>query len=323
MPNVSFENAVYPLVDGDSVLDCLLRNGIDIPNSCRSGACQSCMLQAADGDVPEGAQVGLKATYVAQDYFLSCSCRPNDDMRVARIDNASLSAKATVHSIDALNSTVARLRLIPQSDLAYNPGQFLNLVREDGLLRSYSVASVPALDDFIELHIARVEGGRMSGWVHDTLQPGDVVELRGPQGDCFYTPGEPDKPLFLLGTGTGLAPLYGIVRDALHQCHQASIHLFSGSLALEGLYLVDELRALAEAHANFHYYPCALRGEPTEGIDLGAVDEFALQTVPDLKGHRVYLCGAPDMVRLMQRKTFLAGATMKEILADAFLESPA
>jgi len=190
-------------------------------------------------------------------------------------------------------------------------------------VRSYSVASVPQQDPFIEFHVARVEGGRMSTWLHEQARPGDTLELMGPAGNCFYVPGDSGQPLLLIGTGTGLAPLYGIVRDALRQGHTGPIHLFSGSVTPQGLYLVDELCALANAHDTVHYYPCVLRGDGTPGIHEASIDAFALETAGPLKGWKVYLCGNPDIVRTLQRKTFLAGASLNAIYADAFVTSPA
>ena len=84
---------------------------------------------------------------------------------------------------------------------------------------------------------------------------------------------------------------------------------------------MDELRALAIQFPNLRYYPCALQGE-AEGVSIVPVDQLSLKTVPKLNGHKVYLCGHPDFVRMMQRKTFLAGASLADIYADAFLPSP-
>jgi NAD(P)H-flavin reductase len=265
---------------------------------------------------------GLKDTLQTQGYFLACVCKPTEDLHVVEAGDAGKPVAATVASVTALNDTTVELRLRTKESFEYFPGQFANLERPGGLIRSYSIASVPALDADLQFQIALLPGGRMSGWVHDEAKPGDEVHLRGPLGDCFYAPGNSDQALFLLGTGTGLAPLYAIARDALHQNHAGPVHLFHGSLQREGLYLVDALRAMAADHANFHYHPCALE-DSTGGNDVhvGAIDAHALETFPDLKGWRVFLCGHPDLVKLMQRKAFLAGAGLNDIFADAFLPS--
>ena len=87
----------------------------------------------------------------------------------------------------------------------------------------------------------------MSGWFHDDAHIGERVSVLGPSGDCFYVPGKEEQPLLLVGTGTGLAPLYGILRDALRHGHRGPIHLFHGALHKGGLYLVEELRRLVDS----------------------------------------------------------------------------
>jgi ferredoxin-NADP reductase len=211
-----------------------------------------------------------------------------------------------------------RVALESHAPIDYRPGQFINLFRDRTLARSYSIASVPHRDEHIHLHVRRLAGGRMSGWIHGELRPGQTVEIQGPAGDCFYVPGHPEQPLLLIGTGSGLAPLYGIVRDALSRGHGGPVRLFHGSRDLKGIYLVDELRALAGEHPNFGYVPCLSGPEVPAGFAAGRAHEVALREVPDLRGWRLFLCGHPDMVKQAKKRAFLAGASMKDIHADAF-----
>ncbi|NUM52110.1 MAG: 2Fe-2S iron-sulfur cluster binding domain-containing protein [Candidatus Hydrogenedentes bacterium] len=321
MHDIHFQNERYAAREGESVLDCLLRNGFAMPHSCKSGVCQSCIMRAVSGTIPAKAQTGLRDTLRAQGYVLACCFVPEGDVEIALIDTALLRTPGSIESIDPLNATVVRVRVRTEKPIEYRPGQYVNLVRADGLVRSYSLASVPEEDELLELHVAAVPGGRMSGWMHRRDGLGAQVALLGPVGNCFYVPGNAHQPIFLAGTNTGLAPLYGIVRDALRRGHEGPIHLFHGAIRPEGLYLADELRAMASRNANVHYYASVLQGE-ADGVATVPLDQFSLQTVPKLSGHKVYLCGHPDFVRIMQRKTFLAGASLSDIYADAFVPSP-
>ncbi len=322
MPQITFEDITYECPEGTSILSCLQSNGVEVPSSCRAGVCQTCILQLVSGQLPPSAQAGLKDTLKAQGYLLSCVYLPKENITVARANYEGSRIKAVIIDTAPLNDTVLKVRLKPESTPSHRAGQFYNLLLPNGLARSYSIASVPKLDDTIDFQVARVPNGRMSGWLFDEAKPGDTVELLGPQGNCFYVCGAPEQPLLLFATGTGLAPVYGILRDALQQNHTGSIHLFQGSLVREELYLVDELRELATSHSQFKYHPCILKGEPEDNLTVGSVDEIALETCNDLSGWRVFLCGNPAMVKLMQRKAFMAGASMSEIFADAFISSP-
>jgi CDP-4-dehydro-6-deoxyglucose reductase, E3 len=245
MPGIHYAGKDYPFRPGESVLDCLLRHGVQISHSCKSGVCQSCLMRTSAA-VPEVAQKGLKDTLRSQGCFLSCCYRPDTDLLVSPID-PNQRMRAQIIDLSPLSSSVLRVLLQTHDSFTYNPGQYVTLMREDGLARSYSLASLPE-ETSLELHIRKVAGGAMSEWLHTQVQPGTSVWLQGPAGNCFYLSGMSEQPLLLAGTGTGLAPLYGIVRDALTRGHTGPIWLFHGALTAGGFYLTSELSALQQAH---------------------------------------------------------------------------
>ncbi|MBZ0253442.1 MAG: 2Fe-2S iron-sulfur cluster binding domain-containing protein, partial [Candidatus Methylomirabilis sp.] len=211
---IAYEGRVFDCAEGETVLAALARGGVTVPSSCRVGLCQSCLMRAVEGTPPKAARKGLKETWVAQGYFLACSCVPEGDLAVALPDAAATSVRARVVEKSFLSESVVRLRLAPEAAFEYRAGQYVSLARDDGLTRPYSLASVPESDALLEVHVRRAPGGRMSGWIFDGLAEGDALSVRGPAGSCFYVPGREDQPMLLIGTGTGLAPLYGIARDA-------------------------------------------------------------------------------------------------------------
>jgi NAD(P)H-flavin reductase len=250
-------------------------------------------------------------------------CRPKEDLEVALPDDTQAAIPATVKKLELLNEDIMRVMLECHAPIEYKAGQFINLFRDQTLGRSYSLASVPQTDDHLHLHVRRLPQGRVSGWIHEELRPDQSVEIRGPAGDCFYVPGKPEQSMILIGTGSGLAPLYGIIRDALRQGHAGPIRLFHGSRDRRGLYLIGELQDLMAQYANFDYVPCLSGGDVPHGFAAGRAHEVALKKVPDLKNWRLFLCGHPEMVKQAKKKAFLAGASMKDIYADAFNVNPA
>jgi len=319
---LTFEGKNYDCKPGEKVLDCLLRHGVMLPSSCRSGVCQTCLVRAVKGTVPEAAQQGIRDTLQAQNYFLACICEPEGDLEFSLVESAVVRHGAMLVSKELLNDNVIRLRLACEMDFDYRAGQFINLVRPgDEIVRSYSLASLPGEEE-IELHVRRVPEGKMSNWLFDDFAVGESLQFHGPAGDCFYMPSDPDAGLLLVGTGTGLAPLYGIVRDAIEQGHRGPIRLFHASLALPGLYMIDTLRALAAAHDSMRYTPCVLHGEvPDDGLQGNIVD-VVRDEMPSLSGWRVYLCGDPPIVDDLKRMSFLAGAKMTDIYSDPFVFAP-
>jgi NAD(P)H-flavin reductase len=270
-------------------------------------------MRAADpGIVPEVAQTGLKDTWKAGGYFLACQYRPDTDIVVGPVGNDARLA-AVITELARLSESVLRVRLKPAGEFEYRAGQFVTIFRSDGLARSYSVASLPT-EGMLELHVRVLPDGRMSRWLADESPLGVEVQVQGPSGDCFYVGGRDDQPLLLAGTGTGLAPLLGVARDALRQGHRAPIHLVHGAANSRGLYHHDLLAGLSADHQNLSVWQTTLEAD-------GPLDMAVLGRFPSLAGYRVFLCGNPTMVQSLQKRAYLTGAAMDDIHADAFLPS--
>ncbi len=278
-------------------------------------------MRAVRGVIPEPAQKGLTPTMVARKLFLACQCVPTQDLEVALADDVIERTEASVCAIEVLNDEIRGVHIRPPGRFEYRAGQFVRLFMDARTSRNYSLASVPALDDDLIMHVRRVPGGLVSGWIFEHVQRGDTVTISEAFGDCFYLPGRPEQDILLLGTGCGLAPLYGIVRDALNHGHLGRIHLYHGSRDACGLYLNEPLSRLAAIHPNLRYRPCISEGPSADGYCAGTPLGVALEDNPDLTGWRVYLCGNPQMVEAARMQTFLAGAGSAEIFADPFLPS--
>src|SRR5574340_547666 len=319
MADITYQGKTYSCRDGESILDACLRQGVNLPFSCRNGVCHACLQRMVSGELPAGSQKGLKPALVAKNYFLPCVCRPQRDLEFASPAGEDLYFSALVVSREPLSRDVVRIQLEPSRQLEYRSGQFVNLRRADGLCRSYSLASVPGEDDYLELHVKLLKNGAMSNWLIDELQVDGEIELQGPNGDSFYDPQSPGQNLLLVGTGSGLAPLLGITRMALASGHSGQIHLYHGSSTCEDLYHGDELRALAGRHANFHHTPCVSREAADGDIRPGRADVVAFAQHPDLAGWRVHLAGNPDMVEAASARAAKAGASAGEIFTDAFV----
>ncbi len=319
MTTITIGENSYTCQTEESLLDALLRQEVDISYACKKGTCHSCMLQSLGTPPPESAQGDLKDTLKHQKFFLACRCFPEQDLSIKLPDQSEFYTEGTIVANQMLNRNTILLSIQCQDALEYKAGQFVNLQREDGLIRSYSISNTPQETKTLEFHIRRLPGGRFSEWVHDELKIGDVIAVSEPQGHCFYLPDRKEQGILLIGTGSGLAPLAGILTDALSHGHAGPIHLFHGGREQEDLYRIDELRSLAEIHPNFYYTPCISGPHVPEGFSKGRANDVALNTVTDLKGWRVFLCGNPDMISQMKTVVFLKGASMKDIYTDPFL----
>lgn len=321
---VILDGTSYPVKAGETVLDTLLNAGLFVPHSCRSGTCCSCLMQLKEGVLPEKAQAGLKPTLVQKGMFLACQCEPETPITIQKAGQENLHQSASILEKTMLNHQVMQLKILPDAPFTAEPGQYITLINPNQIARSYSISNNPANEKHITFHIRLLENGAMSQWLQHQAKPGAPLSFHGAYGNCFYPTVLPARgyPILLAGTGTGLAPLYGIVKQALISGHTGSITLLHGALKPEDLYLVDILTQLASQHPQFRYIPCALQGETGQFYQLGDIQALTLNALPEDKSQlRVYLCGAPEMVTVLKTKIFLAGCASKHIFVDAFLPS--
>jgi ferredoxin-NADP reductase/ferredoxin len=326
-PRILCDGTEIEVRDGERLLDSLLRAGARVASSCRAGLCQSCLVKATRGSPPAAAQVGLKDTLRAQGFFLACLAQPREDLELTLRATETLAVPAFVARVDQLSANTLRVVLQPSAPFPYRAGQYLTLVRADGLARAYSIASLPEADGgSLELHVRVQPKGQMSGWLQSPDAVGAQVHLRGPAGSCFYVEGNATQPLVLAGTGTGLAPLLGVLRDALRAGHTGPIALWHGARRMADFYLVEELKRLAARHPPFVYRRVVLEGatgqggqEGDDGLIEGQLGDSLLAEQSAFVGQRVFLCGDPGLVADLKRRVFLAGAALKDIHADAFV----
>jgi CDP-4-dehydro-6-deoxyglucose reductase len=321
---IHFEGSTFELLPGETVLEGIERQGASLPAFCRRGVCQICVVRAKRGAVPAAAQNGLKDSLRLQSVFLACQCRPTEDLELERMGSAAKYA-SRVERVEPLSPGVLRVLLAAPTGFSFRAGQFLQLERaSDGLTRAYSIASLPG--EALELHVALLPGGALSGWLAGAT--GERVSLSGPFGECFYLPEEPERPLCLAGSGTGLAPLIGVVRAALAADHRGPIRLYHGSPRAEGLYFWAELQALVRQNPQLRVIGSLLDGSagagPASGdtercqIRVAALDELLLDGAL-WSEERVYLCGNDELVRKLQKKVYLAGVPLARIHADRFV----
>jgi NAD(P)H-flavin reductase len=318
MNTITFKNKPYSLVSDENILSCFLRNGIDYPNSCQAGICQSCLIKATDGVIDPSWQEGLPETLKAQGYFLACMAKPASNMELETPDATECDVEAKIIDIKRLNYNVLQIKLQVDNPAGWIPGQYLNLINSLQIARSYSIANIPAQDSYIELHIKLVETGAMSRWLQETALIDSKVRLRGPFGKCYYyNPKKLSFNILLAGTGTGLAPLIGIVKSALSQGHEGVITLVHGGRIDDDIYYTEELETMAEVFKNFHYVPCVLN---SQGLyPEAAIERKVLTSLNSPNDTWVYVCGPKDTTNKLKTSVFLAGVPSKAIFSDAFL----
>ncbi|GAV21010.1 CDP-4-dehydro-6-deoxyglucose reductase, E3 [Mariprofundus micogutta] len=318
MPIITFQGKQYECDSDTPILDSLLARGVNVPCGCRGGICQACMLKATSGKPTELSQTGIEKKLKDKNYFLSCLCKAESDMEVQLPDPSDKYHSSIVYEKEYLNASVVRLRCSRPEGFTYQPGQFVNLMQpEQALVRSYSLASTSD-DNFLEFHIRLIHDGRMSNWIADTVENGTFIFVSDAMGSCYYNSACEASPLLLAGTGTGLAPLYGILRNALASGHQQEVYLLHGGLSSEGLYYQEQLQFIAQQRDNFTYQPCVLHGPAPESGVQGSIDEQLRLVLNTRQDWRLFLCGDTEMVNAMRNVCLEHGINESDIHTDSF-----
>jgi CDP-4-dehydro-6-deoxyglucose reductase len=337
--NITYDNHQFEINEPETVLEGLERSGFKIPFSCRVGICHSCLMQA-NLQPPFSSQIGLSDNQKAQNYFLACSCIPKKAMSISIIGNTN-KINGIIKDRTFVNGQVLILKI--EVDCRWYPGQAVDVWYDDYEARPYSIASRYDHNKTIELHIKKHDQGLVSLWLHNEVAIGQSIRLSKPSGNFFYNDNQQNKALLMVGTGTGLAPLYGIVQEAIHQKHQAPIYIYIAASKKADLYYVDQLNFLCSRYNNIHYIPTVRHAythkydqdinSGNDADDITSADIISLESIeyggeivnlikknhPNLKDWKVFLSGNPDMVKKAQRECFFLGAGVGDIYADAFV----
>ncbi|MDH4584725.1 iron-sulfur-binding ferredoxin reductase [Pseudomonas sp. BN415] len=309
MPELEVAGKRWTVAPASNLLDALNARGCQVPYSCRAGSCHACLVRCLSGEPADAKPEALDRSQRAEGWRLSCQCLVVQDLVVEVFDPARDGLEADVVGLDWLTPDVLRLRLVPRRPLRYNAGQHLLLWNDEGVARPYSLASLPGTEEGLEFHLDCGKPGLFSDRAR-RLVLGDKLrlgELHG--GALHYDPAWDVRPLLFLASGTGLAPLWGLLREALRQHHQGPIRLIHLAHDARGHYLAEPLAALAATHP---------------GVDVRLITPAELPEV--LAQFRLVsrqtialLCGHPASVEDFARRLYLAGLPRNQLLADTFL----
>lgn len=309
MPELCVGQRCWTVPAASNLLDALNEAGFNVPYSCRAGSCHACLVRCLQGQPQDARPEALDDAKREQGWRLACQCRVEENLQVALFDPLRDGIEATLVAFDWLSPTVLRLRLQAERGLRYQAGQHLVLWNANGVARPYSLASLPGEERFLEFHLDCRQSGAFCDAARQ-LQLGDSLrlgELRG--GALHYDADWQERPLWLLAAGTGLAPLWGILREALRQEHQGPIRLLHLAYDDQEHYLATELVTLAERYPQLQV---ELLTPQTLPLALTALRLQSRQTV-------ALACGSAASVEQFSRRLFLAGLPRNQLFADIFI----
>lgn len=203
----------------------------------------------------------------------------------------------------------------------FKAGQFVTLdlpihEKANKRWRSYSIASWPDGSNIFELVIVKMEGGAGTSYIFNEWKENSEIVFKGAQG-VFVLPEPLDKDLFLICTGTGIAPFRSMLHYIdEHNVPHKKIYLIFGTRKKENLLYYDEFRELAQRIPDFHYIPTLSR-EEWEG-KTGYVHEIYEDLIREKQPALFMLCGWKDMIDEARRRIVEAGYDKKAIHLELY-----
>ena len=221
--------------------------------------------------------------------------------------------EATVLEVRPETATAKTFRLKLPEPSGHLAGQHyvFRLAAPDGYVasRSYSVASAPDGSAEIEFTVERLGDGEVSGFLHDVVVPGDVLEVRGPIGGWFVWRG--DKPALLIGGGSGMVPLMAMLRLARRNRRSDLVRLLVSVRAPADLYYADELPGPETTVIYTRVAP------PGSARPAGRIDQDDVKGA-FTAGSIAYVCGSAGFADTVTDLLISAGAPPGDIRVERF-----
>jgi ferredoxin-NADP reductase len=175
--------------------------------------------------------------------------------------------------------------------------------------RSYSVASAPDGTNEIELTVERLEEGEVSTYLHDVVEPGDELEVRGPIGGWFVWDGT--TPALLLGGGSGVVPLMAMLRHARNTGRSDLVRLVVSVRSGQDLYYADELPGPETTVVYTRQAPAAW----PRPVGRLVVDDLRGAVLPDATA---FVCGSARFADAATDLLLAAGVAADRIRVERF-----
>jgi CDP-4-dehydro-6-deoxyglucose reductase len=324
----------FDVMPGETVLEAAQRAGIALPYSCRAGVCGSCKAVLIEGrcEYPRNPPTALDVRDRAHHAVLLCQAVPASDLLLEAREVTSVEdvvrRQLTVQVVRKwqLAPDVIGLHLQPapgELRLHWLPGQYLDVLLDEGRRRPFSIANGPQADGVIELHVRHVAGGGFTSWVSDVLKEGDALRIEGPLG-TFVPREDSERPMVFMAGGTGFAPVKAILEHFLALGTRRPIDVYWGTRNEADLYLhsLAEKWAAIAHDLRFH----AVLSDPEQarsaGVREGLVHEAVLEDRPDLSHHDVYMSGPPAMIDAGRKLFIDAGLPEDRLYYDSFDYAP-
>lgn len=229
---------------------------------------------------------------------------------------------ATVVERQRLTHDLAIVRVLPDYNLPYHPGQYVSVEtpRRPRLWRYLTPATAPREDGLLEFHVRSVERGWVSRSIVAHAEPGDKWRIGPPMGR-IRVDRSAGRDVLMVAGGTGIAPMRAIIDHLAKWGENPRVQLFFGGRVRADLYDLENLAALAASNPWLTVVP-VLESDTTGAGPVANAERGTLAEVITRYGawdnHDILVSGSPAMVRSTVSRMLVAGTPLERITYDPF-----
>jgi len=331
----------FEVEEGETVLNAAFRQGISLPHGCKEGQCSACKCNLLEGDVEmmKYSTFALSDGEKEQGGILLCRTIAYSDMEVELLnfDEELLSKsiavkeyKGQITSVERLTHDIRTLEIILSAPMKFWAGQYADITvatkTGETITRSFSMANTPEQTERLQFIIKKYPEGRFSGELDGGgIDVGAEVTVRGPFGSCFRRE-DREGALILVAAGSGMSPIWSILRDHIASGETRPVHFFYGARTQADLFYLDRIRELTEEHGEVTFHPVLSHAndDGTWSGERGFVHEVVKAKLNELgiagEGD-VYACGPPPMIDALSPVLFMQDFDPDRIYFDRFTPS--
>ncbi len=327
------DNKTYQCASDEDLITAAKQQSVTMASGCCGGECGACVAKLVAGKVEyqSGYQANiLTKNQQAEGMIVCCMAQPKTDVVLTQAQPARTLASAQTIEMqlqerEQLTNDVLKLVLTPanQQELSFIPGQFVEIELSEKEKRCYSIANCAHFSEkskhsnTIELHVKQYQGGLFSDITCSNLSVGDCLKVTVALGQ-FYWRKELDKPIILAATGTGFAPMQGILQEIFSERPEQELHLYWGGRTDQDLYQHNLLIEWQQQFQSFHYTPVLSQPGDNWHGQVGHVQQAIVEKHPELSNYSIYLAGSSAMVKKCQQVFTAFGMNAEQLFCDSF-----
>ncbi|AGF49105.1 2Fe-2S iron-sulfur cluster-binding protein [Candidatus Kinetoplastidibacterium galati] len=310
-----------------SILESAIESGVYIPHGCKIGNCNRCKCKVLSGSFE--IKNCLTKVPDEQGNILACRTYPLSNIVIeCNAVNHSQKHKGKIISIEKVADDIISLdiKLLSKSPFIFQEGQYVDMVFDNNIRRSYSIANSPRINNTVNFHIRHLPGGyftdKLFGYNSKVLfHVNDLINLEGPFGD-FTLRKNSSNPIIFLAAGTGFAPIKSMIEYILNFKKWRPIYLYWCVRNIKDIYMNDLVSNWIQLIPNFHYTPVISNSFLISGTwngKIGNVHDVIMEEIPDMIEYEVYASGSPDIVEFA-RVNFISRCNLidSNFFADPF-----